>query len=194
MSCHQPWASLIARGRKNIETRSWSTRYRGPLAIHAAQRRPEVGLAVGGYRVSRPRAPKDAPFSLWFHAVENGRGGQHAVALPLGAVVATCELTDVVPIVSPDYTDRRPRGNAPTKVATVRLDRDDRDEHGDPFARVWTYGEITPSQGCWSSGHGESPAYGDFTPGRFAWLLDKITPFDPPVPAKGRQGLWKWTP
>lgn len=27
----QPWASLIALGHKTIETRSWPTKYRGPL-------------------------------------------------------------------------------------------------------------------------------------------------------------------
>lgn len=34
----QPWASLIACGAKTIETRSWGTPYRGPLAIHASKR------------------------------------------------------------------------------------------------------------------------------------------------------------
>ncbi|HEY1292800.1 MAG TPA: ASCH domain-containing protein [Chloroflexota bacterium] len=34
----QPWASLVAIGAKRIETRSWGTRYRGPIAIHAAKR------------------------------------------------------------------------------------------------------------------------------------------------------------
>lgn len=33
----QPWATLIAIGAKCIETRSWLTHYRGPLAIHAAK-------------------------------------------------------------------------------------------------------------------------------------------------------------
>ena len=33
----QPWASLVANGEKKVETRSWSTQYRGPLAIHAAK-------------------------------------------------------------------------------------------------------------------------------------------------------------
>lgn len=31
----QPWATLVAIGAKRLETRSWSTNYRGPLAIHA---------------------------------------------------------------------------------------------------------------------------------------------------------------
>lgn len=34
----QPWASLVAWEEKRIETRSWSTSYRGPLVIHAAKR------------------------------------------------------------------------------------------------------------------------------------------------------------
>lgn len=33
LSIKQPWASLIARGRKTIETRTWSTTYRGQLLI-----------------------------------------------------------------------------------------------------------------------------------------------------------------
>ena len=46
LSLWQPWASLCcighpddpARSVKGFETRSWGTRYRGPLLIHAAQR------------------------------------------------------------------------------------------------------------------------------------------------------------
>ena len=37
----QPWASLIAWGEKQYETRSWSTEYRGLLAIHASKRETE---------------------------------------------------------------------------------------------------------------------------------------------------------
>lgn len=35
----QPWSTLIARGLKKYETRSWKTRYRGQLLIHAADRK-----------------------------------------------------------------------------------------------------------------------------------------------------------
>lgn len=34
----QPWATAVARGSKRMETRSWRTSYKGPLAIHAAKR------------------------------------------------------------------------------------------------------------------------------------------------------------
>ena len=37
LSVRQPWANLIASGRKRIEYRSWATRYRGPLLICAAR-------------------------------------------------------------------------------------------------------------------------------------------------------------
>ncbi len=39
LSIMQPWAHLIAAGAKKVETRSWYTAYRGPLAIHASSRR-----------------------------------------------------------------------------------------------------------------------------------------------------------
>lgn len=33
LSVKQPWANLIASGQKTIETRTWATKYRGPLLI-----------------------------------------------------------------------------------------------------------------------------------------------------------------
>lgn len=38
ITMHQPWASLIAIGEKKFETRSWETKHRGPIAIHAAKK------------------------------------------------------------------------------------------------------------------------------------------------------------
>ena len=37
ISLHQPYATRIADGHKQHETRSWSTRHRGLIAIHAAK-------------------------------------------------------------------------------------------------------------------------------------------------------------
>ncbi len=37
LSIRQPWAELIASGRKTIETRTWTTRYRGAILICAGQ-------------------------------------------------------------------------------------------------------------------------------------------------------------
>lgn len=35
LTISQPFASLIAGGEKFVENRTWATRYRGPVAIHA---------------------------------------------------------------------------------------------------------------------------------------------------------------
>ncbi|MCL4299783.1 MAG: ASCH domain-containing protein [Anaerolineae bacterium] len=37
LSFRQPWAELILQGRKTIDLRTWPTRHRGRLAIHASQ-------------------------------------------------------------------------------------------------------------------------------------------------------------
>lgn len=47
LSLWQPWASRIASGEKTIETRMWSTRYRGPLLICATKRPIVAGLPSG---------------------------------------------------------------------------------------------------------------------------------------------------
>ena len=35
LTLRQPWATLVAKGLKTYETRSWAPSYRGPLLIHA---------------------------------------------------------------------------------------------------------------------------------------------------------------
>jgi hypothetical protein len=43
LSIRQPWAWAIVEGFKDVENRSWSTRYRGQLFIHAGQREDHLG-------------------------------------------------------------------------------------------------------------------------------------------------------
>ena len=48
LSIRQPWADLIVQGKKTLELRSWTTKYRGVLAIHASQSfNPDECLAYG---------------------------------------------------------------------------------------------------------------------------------------------------
>jgi len=77
----QPWATLVAIGAKRIETRDWSSRYRGPLAIHAAKGFPDGARAVVG------RIP--------FLEALNAAGIHRWDQMPLGAIVATAVLRDV---------------------------------------------------------------------------------------------------
>lgn len=53
ISLWQPWATGMALGLKRVETRSWWTKHRGLLAIHAAQREDKDATArlLGGRRV-----------------------------------------------------------------------------------------------------------------------------------------------
>lgn len=37
LSIRQPWAWLIVNGHKRLENRTWATRHRGPILIHAAK-------------------------------------------------------------------------------------------------------------------------------------------------------------
>ena len=42
VSIKEPFASLISRGIKSIETRSWKTNYRGKILIHSSLTKQEV--------------------------------------------------------------------------------------------------------------------------------------------------------
>lgn len=138
LSLIQPWANLIALGEKRIETRSWSTPYRGPLAIHASKSIP---------REVREMASEEPQFLDAFerHNVTLGD-------LPCGVVVATAVLTHC-----------------------VHVDRDTRNRIG----QSGKYPE-------------DEVLFGDYTPGRFAWVLSDIRPLAEPVPARGSLGLWEW--
>jgi hypothetical protein len=83
ITLRQPYATLIAIGAKRSETRGWRTRYRGPLAIHAARAFPPEARALCS------REP--------FRAALQQGGYASPDALPLGAVVATCRLVDCLP-------------------------------------------------------------------------------------------------
>lgn len=68
ISLWQPWATAVAIGIKQVETRHWRTEYTGPIAIHAAKRwqKPEREFA----------------------AIEQAAGRLPQI-LPLGVIVAT---------------------------------------------------------------------------------------------------------
>ena len=80
----QPWATLVAIGAKRIETRSWSTSYRGPLLIHAAK----------GF----PPDCQELCFEEPFRGTLAAAGFVNTAALPLGAIVAVCDLIESVDV------------------------------------------------------------------------------------------------
>lgn len=52
LSIWQPWAWLIVHGHKDVENRTWPTRFRGPLGIHAA-----LKFDLEGYKWVRQKFP-----------------------------------------------------------------------------------------------------------------------------------------
>ena len=92
ISLYQPWATLIAIGAKKIETRSWSTKHRGRLGIHASAERKYIDMRSKHYVCDKE------PFYsiLMKHYTNLNEPG--AIPLPRGAIIAICDLQDCIKI------------------------------------------------------------------------------------------------
>jgi hypothetical protein len=176
----QPWASLIAEGVKTIETRPkqhpWRSAIGQTIAIHAATRPPDTWDYEDGCRfgeiVGKPTIQYARPVTRgagrdsWHYYLD----GDGPFQLPLGAVVATCTLVDVVPIGPVDAC--REDG---ALLWTTCVDGLQVINFRDPLDRPRNVEAQRP--------------FGDFTPGRWALLLDNVRRCAP-FPCKGNRGLW----
>ncbi|MES2648232.1 MAG: ASCH domain-containing protein [Bacteroidota bacterium] len=130
ISLLQPWASLVVMGLKTIETRSWATRHRGIILIHASQGKSGSIFA------------EEKPFKNYIPDFN---------ALPFGAIIGSVIITGVVP------------------VTHTGLPED-------------TLAQLTK----------EEKAFGDYSGGRFAWLLVDAVAFKEPLPARGMLNVWDY--
>ena len=124
LSIRQPFASLICRGIKTIENRSWKTNYRGKLLIHASGKPiawPSFDFLPHGfvknykkyYGSSLEKMPKEySAYIKWikelssFYNLENpsfnqpddlkDRSKQFGFALPTQSIIGEAELVDIV--------------------------------------------------------------------------------------------------
>ena len=80
LSIRHPWIDLIIAGSKTIEIRTWATRYRGPLLLHASS---AYGISERE-AAARLRRPAPDPATL-------------------GAVVGVAELVDCRPVRREDW-------------------------------------------------------------------------------------------
>jgi hypothetical protein len=148
LSLLQPWATLIAIGAKSIETRTWKTPYRGPIAIHASKGFPpwcrQLACSVEPFRSVLPAH------------------GLTIETLPCGAILATATLARIVPV---DFV--MSAGGA------IHFQYD----KGKPR-------DVTISE--------DELAFGDYSPGRFAWVLIDVRPLAQPISMRGSLGLWEW--
>jgi activating signal cointegrator 1 len=131
----QPHATLVAAKAKRLETRSWRPAHLSTpclLAIHAGKH----------FDIEQQERCFTEPFASALRAA----GIRTPADLPLSAVLAVAELTDVLPTTSPRVT------------------------------AMLTEQEAT---------------FGNFAPGRWAWVLDNVRLLPKPIRACGRQGLWE---
>lgn len=132
----QPYASFIAWGVKEYETRSWhppSTLRPGQtLLIHAAKRKPK-------------EYERRLLQSILLQDVWREQGVTTLDDLPYGALVCAVRFVDA----------------EPTKLVAENIG-------------------------------GLERIVGNYQPGRWAWKLDLVRVADPPVPARGQQGLWNY--
>lgn len=197
ITLHQPWASLVALGVKQIETRSW----------------PAPKSLIGQRLLIHASATCDHAAAFRLDSTLH-QGGTCFKDLPLGAILCSVRVADCLPIV--DLAGSR-------RI----MDADELHSH------LWVYGQSSLkrwSDSAWDD-FSDQPPYGDFRPGRFAWLLDDARRVEDecpwcggtgnellamyracpacasegrervmvgkcsgPIPAKGRPRIWRWTP
>lgn len=183
LTLYQPWASLCVTRPpcsefcdnfdhlapvkphpmvKQFETRTWPCPpdlIGQRIAIHAAKREPRFEH-VGSYTVCR----QNLSGAYGITPTKDRWDLDDWVRLPLGAVVGSAVVADCLPIVE--------RGSealcmpcVDTDGHTLRLVRGPNPDHDVDIS--------------------DQLPYGDFSPGRFAWMLTDAEPCDP-LPWRGR--------
>ncbi len=140
----QPWSTLIATGQKRIETRSWATRYRGWLIIHAAAK----WSADLRQLAASPMFAEMLKGTPGYSGDDGDLFSKSEPPMPpLGAVVGVARLVAIDSVDDP-------------RLITSEIERE----------------------------------LGDYSPGRWAWIMEEPIAFKTPIPTKGFQGLWTPTP
>lgn len=106
ISLKQPWANLIAEGKKTIETRTWPTKYRGDILIVSSKSPPiePAGCAVAVVTIvdCRPMTKEDEEAACcalypgaWAWVIENIRKVEKP--FPVRGMLGIYEVDDVKP-------------------------------------------------------------------------------------------------
>ena len=130
ISLLQPWTTLVVLGVKTIETRSWGTKYRGPILIHASQSKAGSIFSF------------EVPFEKYIPDFKK---------LPLGAIIGQAIIADVI------------------RVERLGM--------SDELINRYTM---------------EEKAFGDYSEGRYAWILEDHKQFKKPIPARGTLSIWEY--
>lgn len=129
ISLLQPWAYLFASGAKEYETRSWQTKHRGELYVHAFAKFHFSDLEL---------CYQSKHFNKYIPDPSNG-------ILVTGAIIGKVNLVDIVP----------------TESIRDSISEQER-------------------------------AFGNYSPGRFAWKCEGAMLLPEPIPAKGKLSIWEF--
>lgn len=121
ISLWQPYASLLALGRKQFETRSWRTPYRGRIAIHASKSVDSIQNICTVLR-GKPASDLAMLYREIFATLDSAE--QNLWKLPRGAIIATAELVECVPTtgLKIDWKERCVGDFAPGRWAWKMVD------------------------------------------------------------------------
>lgn len=126
VSIKEPWASLIKEKVKYIETRSWKTKYRGKIYIHASLSKVQK---------------KDERINNLISLLNNKD-------FKYGHIIAEATLVDCI------YMDEEFLNNIKK--------------------------------------NNQEYICGEYSLGRYAWVLKDIKELKDPIPAKGQLGIWTY--
>ena len=153
---------MIAEGRKFVETRSWAP----PRSLIGKR----IAIHAGMYRGPVIKTHIAAFYNglVARNCTPNSLAGYDPETgafvrtFPLGAILATATLWDAI---------RVSRGaDASWPIAYERPSRGGSD--------IWI--------------HVEPNDYGDFSTGRWIWILEDARSLPGPITVRGKQGLWEW--
>jgi hypothetical protein len=170
ISLWQPWASLIACGAKPYETRSWAPPREligQTIAIHAAKRIDKEAAEFA----------QDLMYGQHGHdladRLDESWGGDEVpdeimgkfgyAMMPIGCIVCTARLDAAFQLGSPADGTAVPAASVVKRITS------------------------RPMPECFTVRYDD---FGDYAPGRWAWLLRDVRPLFPPPPAKGAQGFF----
>lgn len=171
ISLWQPWASLIACGAKWYETRHWAPPrdlIGQTIAIHAAKK-IEKGAAqfaeelIYGQHAVGGFDLADKLYATFDDVPDEMMGIFGHAAMPIGCIVCTARLDAAFQLGEPA------------------------EGTGVPAARVVRRLVSRQMPDCFTVRYDD---FGDYAPGRWAWLLSDVKPLKPPPRATGRQGFF----
>jgi activating signal cointegrator 1 len=170
ISLWQPWAPLIACGAKPYETRSFAppaSLIGQTIAIHVAKK-IDKGAAQFAEDLMYGQH-KDGGFNLADGLESTISGTPDALVgifrqatMPIGCVVAIARLDAAFQLGNPAQGTALPAATVVKRLASRQMSEYFTVRYDD---------------------------FGDYAPGRWAWLLRDVKPLNPPIEMKGRQGF-----